>query len=81
MNYERTGGTEAQKYLRESCYHRIECSVANFLAALMKKLSLNSVFQPYSYPQRLQEGTDGTSINVNHSAYTWRVEMKGEDSI
>ena len=24
------------KYLRESCYHRIKCSVANFLAALMR---------------------------------------------
>ena len=35
--YERIGEMEAQKYLRESCYHRIECSVANFLAALMRK--------------------------------------------
>ena len=37
VNYERTGGMEAQKYLRESCCHRIECFVANFLAALMRK--------------------------------------------
>ena len=28
---------ETQKYLRESYYHRIECSVANSLAALMRK--------------------------------------------
>ena len=57
---------EAQKYLRESCYHRIECSVANFLAALMRKWSLNSVFQPYRYPQKLQKGFDGTKININN---------------
>ena len=28
---------ETQKYLRESCYYRIECSVANSLATLMRK--------------------------------------------
>ena len=28
---------ETQKYLRESYYHRIECSVANSLAVLMRK--------------------------------------------
>ena len=37
MNYERIGGMEAQKYLKESCYHRIEYSVFNSLVALMKK--------------------------------------------
>ena len=81
MIYECTRGMEAQKYLRESCYHRIECSVANFLAALMRKWSLNSVFQPYNYPQKLQEGVDGTCINTDHLPCTWRVEMKREDSV
>ena len=28
---------KAIKYLRESCYHRIECSTTNPLAALMRK--------------------------------------------
>ena len=28
---------KTQKYLKESCYHCIECSVANSLATLMKK--------------------------------------------
>jgi len=37
---------------------------------------LNSNFQTYSYFQRLQEGTDGTGINVRNVVYTWRVEMK-----
>ena len=35
--YERIGRMEAQKYLRESCYHRIECSVTSSLASLMRK--------------------------------------------
>ena len=33
----RHGGMGAMKYLKESCYHCIECSVANSLAALMRK--------------------------------------------
>ena len=37
VNYQRTGRMEAQKYLRESCYHRIEYSIPNSLAALMGK--------------------------------------------
>ena len=32
-----TGQREAMKYLRESYYHRIKCSAANSLAALMRK--------------------------------------------
>ena len=34
---EGTGQRKAMKYLRESCYHRIKCSVANSLTALMRK--------------------------------------------
>ena len=34
---EGTRQTKAMKYLRESCYHRIECSAANSPAALMRK--------------------------------------------
>ena len=65
------------KYLRENFYHRIEYSVANSLAALIRKWSyLNNNFQPYSYSQRLQEGADGTRINTGNLIYTWRVEMK-----
>ena len=37
MHYKRTGQMKAGKYLRENCYHRIECSVTNSLAALMRK--------------------------------------------
>ena len=34
-HHEGTGQKAIMKYLRESCYHRIECSVTNSLAALM----------------------------------------------
>ena len=37
VHYERIGGMEDQKYLRESCYYRIKYSVTNSLAALMRK--------------------------------------------
>ena len=37
VHCERTGEMEAQKYLRESYYHCIECSVANSLAVLIRK--------------------------------------------
>ena len=37
VHYEHTGGMGAKKYLRESCYHRIEYSVANSLVVLMRK--------------------------------------------
>ena len=31
------GQMGVEKYLRESCYHRIECFAADFLAVLMRK--------------------------------------------
>ena len=37
MHYERIEQIGAKKYLRESCYYRIECYLANSLAALMRK--------------------------------------------
>ena len=61
---EEIGQREAEKYLGESYYHRIKCSTANFLTALMYRWYLNSDIQPYSYPQRLQESTDGIGIKA-----------------
>ena len=37
VNYDRIGGMKAYKYLKESCYHHIECSITNSLVALMRK--------------------------------------------
>ena len=39
------------------------------------------VFSLTATTYRLQEGADGTGINTNHLACTWRVKMKGEGSI
>ena len=36
-HHERTGQIGAVKYLRESCYNRIECFVTNTLTTLMRK--------------------------------------------
>ena len=72
---------EGKKYPRKSCHHRIKCSVANSLTALMWRLYLNNDIQPYSYYTRLMEGTNGTSINTSHLACMWRTKMRGEGSI
>ena len=37
IHHESTGQRKVMKYLRESCYHCIECSVTNSLTALMWK--------------------------------------------
>ena len=39
------------------------------------------IFSLTATTQRLQEGVDGTSINTNNLICTWKVEMKGKDSI
>ena len=43
MHHEHTKMRGIQKYLRESCYHHIECTVATFLAVFMWRKSLKSV--------------------------------------
>ena len=43
MPHKRTKRMENPKYLMESCYHCIECFIANFLAAFMWRRPLNSV--------------------------------------
>ena len=75
-HHESTGQKEAMKYLKESCYHRIESSAANSLVTLMWKWYLNSNFQPYSYSWKFQEVADGIRIKASNLVYTWRVEMK-----
>ena len=43
VHHEHTRRRETQKYLRESCYHRINCTAATFLTAFMWRRPLNSV--------------------------------------
>ena len=50
----------ANKYPRKSCYHCIECSVANSLAAFMWRRLLNStalVAPTHRGPVRVSDGT------------------------
>ena len=37
IHHESTGQRKAMKYLKESCYYRIKCAIANPLAALVWK--------------------------------------------
>ena len=61
VHREHTRRRGTQKYLRESCYHRIECTTATFLAAFMWRRPLNSVAlatTTYRKPKRVSNGTD-----------------------
>ena len=54
-------GREPKKYLRKSCYHRIECTLATFLATLMWRRPLNSVTlatTTHRKPGRVSDGTN-----------------------
>ena len=52
---------ETQKYLRESYYHHIKCTIATFLAAFMWRRPLNSATlanATHRKPKRVSDGTD-----------------------
>ena len=53
-----------QKYLRESCYHCIECTAATFLAALMLRKPLNSAVLATTTHRKPERVSDGTDIQV-----------------
>ena len=55
-----------QKYLRESCYHRIECTTTTFLAAFMLRRLLNSAVlatTTHRKPERVFDGI-GTQVRA-----------------
>ena len=57
---------ETQKYLRESCYHRIECIVVTFLVAFMLRRPLNNTALAtitHRKPERMSNGTN-TQVRV-----------------
>ena len=64
MHCERTGRMGARKYLRKNCCHRLECSVANFLAAFMWRRPLNSAALATTTQRRPEKVSDGTSTQV-----------------
>ena len=64
MHRERTERMEARKFLRKNCYHRIECLIANFLAAFMWRKPLNSIALATTTHRRLERVSDGISTQV-----------------
>ena len=54
----------AEKYLKKSCYHRIECSVTNSLTAFMWRRPLNSVALVVPTHRGPVRVSDGTSTQV-----------------
>ena len=55
---------EAQKCLGKGCCHRIKCSAANFLTALMWRRPLNSTVFATPTHRRPKGVFDGTSTQV-----------------
>ena len=53
-----------QKYLRESCYHRIECIATTFLAAFMLKRPLNSAVLATTTHRKPEKVSDGIGTQV-----------------
>ena len=53
-----------QKYLRENCYHRIECTATTFLAAFMLRRPLNNVVLAITTHKKPKRVSDGTGIQV-----------------
>ena len=48
------------KYLRESCYHRIECTTATFLTTFMLRRPLNSTTLATTTHRKSKKVSDGT---------------------
>ena len=53
-----------QKYLRESYYHRIECTAATFLATFMLRRSLNNNALATTTHRKLERVSDRTDTQV-----------------
>ena len=48
-----------QKYLRESCYHRIKCTADTFLASFMLRRPLNSAALATTTHRKLERMSNG----------------------
>jgi len=53
-----------KKYLKENCYHRIECTAATFLAVFMWRRPLNSVALTIATHRKPRKVSDGTCAQV-----------------
>ena len=69
VHHDHTRRRGIQKYLRETCYHRIECTATTFLAAFMWRRPLNNATLTtitYRKPKRVSDGI-GTQIRAQMS--------------
>ena len=53
-----------QKYLRESCYYRIECIAATFLAAFILRRPLNSAILDTTTHKKPERVSNGISTQI-----------------
>ena len=64
VHHEHTRIREIQKYLRESCYHRIAYIAATFLAVFMWRKPLNSVASVTTTHKKSKRVSDGTGTQI-----------------
>ena len=65
-----------QKYLRESYYHRIECTAVTFLAAFMLRRPLNSAALATTTHRKLERVSDETDTQVRAQMINkYRIKM------
>ena len=64
MHHEHMRRRGTQKYLRESCYHRIKCTAATFLAAFMWIRSLNSATLATTTHRKLKRVSNETGTQI-----------------
>ena len=55
---------ETQKYLRKSCYHRIECTATTFLTTFMWRRPLNSAILATTTHRKSKKVSDGTDTQI-----------------
>ena len=60
VHHERLRTMGTHKYLRKSCYHRIECTAATFLTTFMLRKPVNSVTLATTTHRKLERVSDGT---------------------
>ena len=64
MYHKRIRMMGTHKYLRESCYHRIECTAATFLTVFTLRRPLNSVALATTTHRKPEMVSDGTGTQV-----------------
>ena len=64
VHHEHARKTRTQKYLKESYYHRIECTANTFLAAFMWRRLLNSAALATTTQKKPRKVSNGTGTQV-----------------